>query len=95
MTGSTSEVVHEDAHFRTTKWTISPGGTIPMHRHEHEYVVVPLSENVMHVTTAEGEVIEARMLPGTAYGRPKGTEHRCDNRGDDDIVFIEVESLVG
>lgn len=95
MTGSTSEIVYENAQFRTTKWTIAPGGTIPMHRHDYEYVVVPLSDNVMHVTTAEGEEIEARMQPGTAYGRPKGVEHRCDNRGDTDIVFIEVESLLG
>ena len=94
MSGSMSEVVHENEQFRTTKWTIRPGGTIPMHLHEHDYVVVPLSDNVMHVTTAAGEVIEAAMVPGTAYGRAKGTEHRCDNHGDDDIVFIEVESLL-
>lgn len=93
MTGATSEITYENEHFRATKWTISPGGEIPMHRHEYEYVVVPLSDNVMHVTTAEGELIEARMVPGTAYGRPKGSEHKNENRGETDIVFIEVESL--
>lgn len=91
--GSNAEIVYENEQFRTTKWTISPGGHIPMHRHDYEYVVVPLSDNVMHVITGDADLIEAVMVPGTAYGRPKGSEHRCENRGETDIVFIEVESL--
>ena len=58
---SHSEIVFENDRFRATKWTIQPGGTIPMHRHEYDYVVVPLSNNLMHVTTADGELIEAAL----------------------------------
>ena len=90
---SQSEIVFENDRFRATKWTIQPGGTIPMHRHEHDYVVIPLSDNLMHVTTADGELIEAALKPGTAYGRDAGSEHENENRGDSDVVFIEVEYL--
>lgn len=93
MTTSSSEIVYENDRFRATKWTIQPGGTIPMHRHEYDYVVVPISNNIMHVTTADGELIESRLEPGTAYGRDKGSEHMNENRGEDHVVFIEVEYL--
>jgi quercetin dioxygenase-like cupin family protein len=38
--GSHGEVQLENEQFRVTKWTIDPGGEIPMHRHDHDYVVV-------------------------------------------------------
>lgn len=46
-TGSQGEVQLENEHFRVTRWTIEPGGAIPMHRHDHEYVVVPLVSDTM------------------------------------------------
>lgn len=93
-TGSHSEVQLENEHFRVTKWTIAPGGAIPMHRHEHEYVVVPLVTDTMHVTNADGSEIVAELVTGRSYTRPSGAEHRIENRGDSaDVVFVEVEKL--
>ncbi|MFD2673913.1 hypothetical protein [Gulosibacter bifidus] len=88
-----NEVKFENERFRATRWTIAPGDSIPMHTHEYDYVVVPLSNNVMHVETDTGEVLEAQMQRGTSYGRAAGSAHACFNRGTDDIVFIEVEYL--
>lgn len=93
MSGSSSEVVFEDDRFRVTRWTIEPGGEIGMHRHEHDYVVVPMSESVMHVTTSAGERIVAELRPGAAYARAIGAEHRNENRGEAVVDFIEVEWL--
>lgn len=90
---SHSEVTYENEIFRATKWTIPAGDTIPMHTHEYDYVVIPLSENVMHVRTDAGELLEAQMQVGTSYGRSAGSAHECINMGDSDIVFIEVEYL--
>ena len=93
-TGSHSEVQLENEHFRVTKWTIEPGGTIPMHRHEHEYVVVPLVTDTMHVTNADGSELVAELVTGRSYTRASGAEHRIKNRGDSaDVVFVEVEKL--
>ncbi|MDF3341756.1 cupin domain-containing protein [Mycolicibacterium septicum] len=93
-TGSRGEVQLENEWFRVTRWTINPGGAIPMHRHDHEYVVVPLVTDTMHVVTADGNEIVAELIAGQSYSRPAGSEHTVENRGDlNPIVFVEVERL--
>lgn len=92
--GSHGEVQLENEHFRVTRWTIEPGGAIPMHRHEHEYVVVPLVTGTMHVVNADGGEILSELIAGASYTRPAGSEHRVENRGTADrVVFVEVERL--
>ncbi|HEY4615006.1 MAG TPA: cupin domain-containing protein [Citricoccus sp.] len=91
---SRSEVQLENDRFRVTKWTIDPGGAIPLHRHEHDYVVVPLVTGQMHVVAADGSEIVAELVTGQSYSRPAGSEHRVENRGASQAVeFIEVERL--
>ncbi|ART73489.1 hypothetical protein BTO20_07895 [Mycobacterium dioxanotrophicus] len=93
-TGSHAETQLENDLFRVTKWTIDPGGAIPLHRHEYEYVVVPLVTGTMHVVTADGDEIIAELVVGQSYSRPAGSEHTVENRGDrDPIIFVEVERL--
>lgn len=93
-TGSHGEIQLESDCFRVTRWTIDPGGAIPMHRHDHEYVVVPLVTDTMHVVTADGIEIVSELVAGQSYSRPAGSEHTVENRGDSHpIVFVEVERL--
>jgi mannose-6-phosphate isomerase-like protein (cupin superfamily) len=79
--------------FRVTKWTIEPSDMIPLHVHEHEYVVVPLVNDTMYVTNADGSEIAATLKIGQSYTRPAGAEHTVANRGTDTIVFVEIEKL--
>lgn len=84
----------EDEHFHVTKWTIAPGGVIPMHRHDHKYVVIPLVTQSMHVTSADGSAMVADLAFGESYTRPAGSEHQVENRGPSEaVVFVEVERL--
>ncbi|WP_454791659.1 cupin domain-containing protein [Mycolicibacterium lutetiense] len=93
-TGSHGEIQLENDGFRVTRWTINPGGAIPMHRHDYEYVVVPLVTDTMHVVTADGIEIVSQLVAGQSYSRPAGSEHTVENRGDlNPIVFVEVERL--
>lgn len=93
-TGSHGTVQLENEHFRVTQWVIEPGGAIPMHRHEYEYVVVPLVTGTMHVMNADGSEIVANLETGVSYTRAPGAEHRIENRGDTlTIIFNEVEKL--
>lgn len=93
-TGSSSEVQLENVYFRVTQWTVKPGGVIPMHRHDYEYVVVPLVTDTMHVVTSAGDEIIAELVTGQSYTRPAGSEHQVENRtSTDPIVFVEVEKL--
>lgn len=92
--GSHCEIQLENEHFRVARWTIEPGGAIPMHRHEHEYVVVPMVTNAMHVTNADGTETVSELVAGCSYTRPEGSEHRIEHRGTGEpIVFIEIERL--
>lgn len=93
-TGSHSDLQLENDRFRVTKWTIDPGGAIPMHRHDYEYVVVPLVTDTMYVVTSDGDEIAAELVAGQSYTRPAGAEHTVENRGaGSPIVFVEVERL--
>lgn len=93
-TGSHAEQQLENDVFRVTKWTIEPGGAIPMHRHDYEYVVIPLVTDTMHVVNADGSEFDAELVTGQSYTRAAGAEHRIENRGSEtDVVFVEVERL--
>jgi len=93
-TGATADVQLENEHFRVTRWTIEPGGHIPMHRHEFEYVVVPMVTDTMFAVLPDGGEIVAPLEAGVSYTRPAGSEHRIEHRGTGDaIVFVEVEKL--
>jgi len=94
MSGSQAEAQLENEHFKVTKWTIEPGGHIPMHRHEHEYVVVPMVTDSMRVVNADGSEMTAELVAGQSYTRAAGAEHRIENRdSESDVVFVEVEKL--
>lgn len=93
-TGSAGVVQLENEHFRVTEWTIMPGGTIPMHRHEYEYVVIPLVTASMRVDNADGSSFDAALETGVSYSRPAGSEHTISNTASaEPIVFVEVEKL--
>lgn len=92
--GSESELQLENEHFRVVRWTIHPGGEIPMHRHEYEYVVVPLVTAEVFVENADGTTLTNQMQEGVGYSRFPGAEHRLENRfSDEPIVFVEIERL--
>lgn len=92
--GSYSEIQLENQFFRVVKWVIEPLGSIPMHKHEYEYVVVPMMTGTMHVINADGSQITADLSEGVSYTRPSGAEHTIENRSDTQtVVFVEVERL--
>jgi mannose-6-phosphate isomerase-like protein (cupin superfamily) len=91
---ATGETQIDNGIFRVTKWTIEPGDAIPMHVHEFEYVVVPLVNDTMHVTTSDGSEIVAEIRIGQSYTRPAGAEHTVANRGHATIEFVEIEKLL-
>lgn len=92
MTGSRSNLQADEGHFRVTKWTVDPGGVIPMHRHEYPYVVVPLVTATMEVTDADQKHSTTEMQAGESYTRPVGTQHEIRNPSTENtITFVEVE----
>ncbi len=84
-------IQQDDEHVRVTRWDFPPGAETGWHRHGWLYVVVPVTDGVLHVELPGGQQTEARLAAGTSYGRPAGVEHNVVNGGDRPLSFVEVE----
>jgi quercetin dioxygenase-like cupin family protein len=67
-----------------------PGATTGWHRHDHDYVVVPLTTARLRVVTAAGEAFN-ELVTGQAYFRTAGVEHEVINDNPFEVVFVETE----
>jgi quercetin dioxygenase-like cupin family protein len=75
---------------RVTEWRFSPGAATGYHRHEHDYVVVPMTTGRLLLDEPEGKRY-AELHAGVPYTRPAGVEHDVINANDFPFVFIEIE----
>ena len=80
----------EDERVRITRWDFAPGGETGWHRHEHDYVVVPLTDCAFYLEEPDGNR-SVDVAAGAPYRRDEGVEHNVVNRGDKPMAFIEVE----
>jgi quercetin dioxygenase-like cupin family protein len=81
----------ENDRFMVTEWRFAPGAHTGWHRHEHDYVVVPMTSGPLLMETAAGTQI-ADLVAGSAYGRQIGVEHDVINDNPFEFVFIEIEA---
>jgi len=91
MAQAEASVIVDSERIRVTSWTFQPGQATGMHRHELDYVVVPVSGGSFTVTGPDGARSELRQEPGQAYARQAGVEHDVANAGPRAAVFVEVE----
>lgn len=92
MTGQAiSTLQHEDARLRVTLWEFPPSSETGWHRHEYDYVVVPVQGGVLTVETSESASVPYPITSGQSYARPHGVEHNISNGTDQPISFVEVE----
>ncbi len=75
---------------RVTKWSFAPGAATGWHRHELDYVIVPLTSGRLRLTNA-GHSVEAELIAGRSYWRAAGVEHDVENINDFDFAFVEIE----
>jgi quercetin dioxygenase-like cupin family protein len=75
---------------RVTEWRFAPGAHTGHHRHDHPYVVVPLTTGPLAMTGAGGDTT-ATLTTGEPYFRPAGIEHDVVNPNPTDFAFIEIE----
>ena len=71
------------------------GGCTGWHRHEYDYVVVPLFDGVLEIDLGNGERVTAPMQNGVPYFRELGVEHDVINGNDFECAFVEVEPEYG
>ncbi|MFO1320560.1 MAG: cupin domain-containing protein [Burkholderiales bacterium] len=80
----------DDDRVRVTEWRFAPGAATGHHRHELDYVVVPLMDGRLRLVEADG-VREVALKAGVAYSRAAGVEHDVINANDHEFAFVEIE----
>ena len=91
MGAATPTQLIDNERVRVTEWRFRPGEATGWHRHEFDYVVVPVTTGQLHLKEPDGERTVDIVL-GTPYFREEGVEHDVINPSEtDDVIFIEVE----
>lgn len=84
----------ENDRVKVTEWRFkNKGDATGWHRHEYDYVVVPLFTGQLLIDMPDGERVTAELETGVPYYRPLGVEHNVINGNDFECAFIELEIL--
>jgi quercetin dioxygenase-like cupin family protein len=75
---------------RVTEWRFAPGAATGWHRHEHDYVIVPMTTGQLRIDIGGSEVI-AELVVGQSYARTAPVEHDVINANPYELTFIEIE----
>jgi len=82
------EILHEEENCKVKKITVKPGGRLSYQYHHKR-------SEVWTVVKGEAYMLLDDELSLHTYGEtiiiPQGTKHRVENKGQDDLVFIEVQ----
>jgi quercetin dioxygenase-like cupin family protein len=91
VSGSARATVHVDnERVRVTEWRFGPGEATGWHRHEYDYVIVPLTKGPLRLRSAQGETV-GELVAGQAYFREAGAEHDVSNPNGYEVAFVETE----
>ena len=87
---ATSTVLIDNERVRVTRWSFAPGAATGWHVHEHDYVIVPLTDGTLRLVEPDG-TRDSELRVGAPYFREAGVEHDVVNANDHDFTFIEIE----
>ena len=83
----------DEPRVRVTEYRFAPGAETGWHRHEHDYVVVPLLAGRLQFEEAGGTVRTAELLTHQPYARQAGVEHNVINANGFEFAFLEIELM--
>lgn len=81
MVAAVPTVTDDTADVRVTTWTFGPDAATGRHRHEFDYVVVPVTGGIFTVTDSQGRTSTMEQVAGSAYlgvGRHHPRRRQCD-----------------
>jgi quercetin dioxygenase-like cupin family protein len=81
----------DDDRVRVTAFTFADGDETGDHRHEFDYVIVPVTGGTFLVTDRDGTTRELAQNAGVAYLGRAGTDHNVVNSSGREAVFVEIE----
>ena len=80
----------ENSRTTVTEWRFPPGGETGWHRHQLDYVVVPMTSGTLTIESQQG-LQTSELARGVSYFRDRGVEHNVINDNEFEFVFIETE----
>jgi quercetin dioxygenase-like cupin family protein len=91
---ATSTVLIENDRVKATEWRFAKrGDNTGWHRHEYDYVIVPLFDGTLDIDMGGGEHELAKLHNGAPYFCQLGAEHDVFSENEFECAFIEVELL--
>jgi quercetin dioxygenase-like cupin family protein len=84
-------VLIDNDRVRVTEWRFAPGAATGWHRHEHDYVVVPITTGRLKLVEPGGAERFAELKTGVPYFREAGVEHDVVNANPFEFAFVETE----
>jgi quercetin dioxygenase-like cupin family protein len=90
-TPATARLQVDNERVRVTEWRFTPGASTGYHRHEFDYVVVPLMSGRLRLIGPDGAESFGDLAAGASYFRKAGVEHDVINASDGEFAFVEIE----
>jgi quercetin dioxygenase-like cupin family protein len=87
------QIIFENDTIRVLKVTVSPGGTVGMHRNP-ENVNYILKSGTLRLTGLDGSVVDIQLSEGQVIPAPKGS-HAVENIGDTEVQTVCIEMKIG
>jgi beta-alanine degradation protein BauB len=81
----------DDERLRVTTLTFGDGDQTGGHRHEFDYLVVPVTGGTFTVIERDGSTRELEQEAGVPYLGKAGTEHNVVNASGRAATFVEIE----
>ena len=90
MDRAISTVFIDNDRTRVTEWKFPPGSETGQHRHDYDYIVVPMVTGQIRVKTSNDETV-SNLQVGSPYFRFAGATHNVFSTNDYEFAFIEIE----
>lgn len=81
----------DNARVKVTRWDFEPGAETGWHKHQVDYVVVPLTNGKLTAELPNGSKVENKLTVGASYARGVGVDHNVINTNEWPYSFIEIE----
>lgn len=90
VTGKATVQIDNDQ-VRVTEWRFAPGAETGEHVHTMDYIVVPLMDGKLRITSRDDRETIADMRAGASYFRKAGVHHNVINANNFEFAFVEIE----
>lgn len=87
---ATRTVQIDNDRVRVSHWLFAAEAATGWHRHEFDYVIVPLMAGTLRLDDGQA-VAMADLEAAGSYFRPAGVEHDVANASGHEFAFVEIE----